>query len=392
MNNLRSKFLLLLSITAVLVVVDNATAQPKARKFDELSIGIGSSESWWPDKYEDEERVMKRHLRRYAVQLRKEKAQAYIIGYAARVVAWEIHNRSYGEMRAGQAAEKLSAFYDHKKIQVLDGGFRETAITELWIVPPGASPPIPTPTVEPKDVSYCPYLRVSGSRYIPRPNGPLEFKALLQANGRKTEPLFSWQLSQGTIVDGQGTDRITVALPAGASGKVIAKVQVSGFSLECPLGATTAATATMIGVDYFKFDEYGSICSGDEKARLDYLAMELERNPELQAYVIFYGGRCYSSCSDDYPRHRPRYPRKGEAQERAARIKPYLVSTRGLDPDRIVVIDGGNRESWTAELWLAPKNVMPPAATPTVQSQDIEYRKGKPGKREFVVGCLGLNP
>ncbi|HZB43848.1 MAG TPA: hypothetical protein VE360_01320, partial [Pyrinomonadaceae bacterium] len=100
-------------------------------------------------------------------------------------------------------------------------------------------------------------------------------------------------------------------------------------------------------------------------------------------------GRCYSSCMLDYPRHRPRRPRKGEAAKRAARIKQYLVGTRGLDPERIFVIDGGHRESWTAELWVVPGGANPPAPTPTVQAEDIRYGKGSPTRREFALGCMG---
>ncbi len=391
MKKCKYKFLAALSITAALVVANDALAQPKARKFDELSIGIGTPGSWWPGKYEEEEKVMKRHMLRYARQLRKEKARAYIIGYAPRVVEWENYDRSYGEMRAGQAREKLSEFFDYKQITSIDGGFRETAITELWIVSPGAQPPEPTPTVKREDVARCPFLRISGSPYVPTPNGPLQFKANLESNGRKIDPVFTWLVSQGKIINGQGTDTIAVEVPAGASGKVIARVDVSGYSLDCPIKTTTAVAETTVGISHFKFDEYVDICSGDEKARLDNLGFQLQTNPELQAFVIFYGGRCYSSCHHDYPRHRPRYPRKGEAQARAGRIKPYLVNTRGLAPDRISVIDGGNRESWMAELWIAPKGAMPPAVTPTVQLEDIEYRQGRPTKREFVFGCLGVN-
>ena len=110
MKKCKCRFLAALSITAVLIVANNALAQSKARKFDELSIGIGTPGSWWPGKYEEEEKVMKRHMLRYARQLRKEKARAYIIGYAPRVVEWESYDRSYGEMRAGQARERLSEF------------------------------------------------------------------------------------------------------------------------------------------------------------------------------------------------------------------------------------------------------------------------------------------
>jgi hypothetical protein len=156
----------------------------------------------------------------------------------------------------------------------------------------------------PEDVVHCPFLRASGPPYIPQPTDPLEFAASLESNDKRIQPIFVWQVSQGKINSGQGTERIAVEVPSSSSGKVIARVDVSGFSLECPIEATTARYQTVIGVRHLKFDEYGDICPGDEKARLDNFAIQLQNNPELQAYIIFYGGRCYSSCEYDYPRHR----------------------------------------------------------------------------------------
>ena len=227
---------------------------------------------------------MKRHMRRYATQLRKEKARSYIIGYAGRVVEWEWHNRTYGEMRAGQAKEKLSAFFDYNQITAIDGGFREKAVTEFWIVPPGAEPPKPKPTIQPDNVAHCPYLRVDAPLFVPKPRH-LEFKAILNTNEKKIQPGFTWRVSPGTITSGQDTDSITVAVPDGVYGSVIARVDVTGYSLECPLSATTATAQTAFGVSHFRFDQYEQICSDDEKARLDNLAVYLQKNPELLAYI-----------------------------------------------------------------------------------------------------------
>jgi len=389
-NPKMSKPKVTLLIFMALFTGGNALAQSNARKFDEFTIGIGSLEPRWFKSYEEQDKEFKSRIARYAKQLQIEKARPYIIAYSPRIVEWEIYNRSIGDMRASQAQSELSGHsFDFKSINAVNGGFREVAITELWIVPLGAQPPPLTPTVRPEDVGYCPYVRVRSLPYVPKPNSPLEFKAIVESNDKKVQPTFTWKVSQGKIINGQGTDTIAVEIPDGASGDVIVKVDIGGYSLECPILATTSISKTTIGVSHFKFDEYGDICSGDEKARLDNLAIHLQNIPEAQAYVIFYGGRCYSSCGYDYPRHRPRRPRKGEAEARAARIKPYLVNTRGLDPERIFVMNGGHRESWTAELWIVPKGSQPPAPTPTVQPEDIEYRKARPTKREFLFGCMG---
>lgn len=153
----------------------------------------------------------------------------------------------------------------------------------------------------------------------------------------------------------------------------------------CAFSSTTLAQSTPAAA--VKFDEYGQICEEDEKARLDHFSIELRKKPDLVAYVIFYGGRCYSSCEIDYPRHRPHYPRRGEAEQRGGRIKPYLIESRGVDEKRIFVVNGGFRESWTAELWLVPKGAPPPPVTPTLTARDIKYRTGRVTKQELRSGC-----
>jgi len=137
-----------------------------------------------------------------------------------------------------------------------------------------------------------------------------------------------------------------------------------------------------------KFDEFGDICCEDEKARLDNFAIELQNNPEARGYIIFYGGQRYPSCWYGGRRYNARRPRFGEAEARVARIKPYLVNLRGFSPDRIVVVNGGFRESWMAELWIVPSGAQPPTPTPTLQRQDIRYWRGRVTLREFQLQCM----
>ena len=49
-------------------------------------------------------------------------------------------------------------FKDHKvstkNLILVDGGFREKFMLEVWLVPPGAEPPKPTPTLSGKDITF----------------------------------------------------------------------------------------------------------------------------------------------------------------------------------------------------------------------------------------------
>lgn len=128
-----------------------------------------------------------------------------------------------------------------------------------------------------------------------------------------------------------------------------------------------------------KIDDFPDICCEDEMARLDNFAIELQNEPEARGYIIIYGGRYYVSC---YNQTRPRRPRRGEALMRAARMPEYL-NVRGINPQRVTMIDGGYRESWMAELWIVSKGAHPPKPTPTLQLKDIKFRKGKVSSRHF---------
>lgn len=41
-----------------------------------------------------------------------------------------------------------------ERIVTVEGGYREEVTTELWDVPAGGTPPVPTPTIDPGDVEF----------------------------------------------------------------------------------------------------------------------------------------------------------------------------------------------------------------------------------------------
>jgi hypothetical protein len=60
------------------------------------------------------------------------------------------------QMKRGIASVmQIFAFYkyDTSRITIVKGGFREYNTVDSWIVPPGAEPPKPTPTVDEKFVT-----------------------------------------------------------------------------------------------------------------------------------------------------------------------------------------------------------------------------------------------
>ena len=122
-----------------------------------------------------------------------------------------------------------------------------------------------------------------------------------------------------------------------------------------------------------KFDEFGDVNCNDEYARLDNFAVQLQNEPQANGVIIFYGGKAF----------RGRLPKRGEAEARAARLKPYLVDRRGIPSARVTVINGGYADKWRAELWVVPVGANNPTPSPAVPAAKIKFGKGKVTSRAY---------
>jgi len=78
-------------------------------------------------------------------------------------------------------------------------------------------------------------------------------------------------------------------------------------------------------VDFTKFDEYGDIKFGDVKARVDNFLFQINA----------LSGRGTIEVVGPSPKIR------AQLMKRAARAKDYLVKRRGLEPQRLLILDGG---------------------------------------------------
>lgn len=111
-----------------------------------------------------------------------------------------------------------------------------------------------------------------------------------------------------------------------------------------------------------KFHEHGIIKNNCESdlAILDAFAVELQRDIATRAYIVFYGGK---------------NGKRNEVEVFSQFFKGRLVGFLGLAPERITILDGGYREQFTAEFWLAPSDVTAlPPFTPTVAPADVRLR------------------
>ncbi len=173
---------------------------------------------------------------------------------------------------------------------------------------------------------------------------------------------YTWTVSPGSarVLRGAGTPTLEVESTNLAGQSVTATLVVDDGSGD-PACRQTAQATTVIPPEERErpsrqFDICCSCSFDDQKARLDNLAVELQADPTTTTYVIAYGGRT---------------SRVGQAEMLGARARDYLMTQRGIDQSRIVVVNGGFREEDCVELWVIPSGATPPQATPTVGAGDV---------------------
>jgi hypothetical protein len=111
----------------------------------------------------------------------------------------------------------------------------------------------------------------------------------------------------------------------------------SEHRLQCPRVRTCC-------IDFFTtFDEYGALTLSDEKARLDNFVIQIKNSSGRGTLVVF----------GPSPKIRAQY------MKRAARGKDYLVKRRGLEPQRLLVMDGGFATTPYTQLSIYPIGRVP---------------------------------
>ena len=85
----------------------------------------------------------------------------------------------------------------------------------------------------------------------------------------------------------------------------------------------------------------------NEQAYLDLLAVALSRNPQSRGYLVAYSRWGMPA---------------GHFLRRIYGYQNYLVNLRGIDPTRIIVVEGGTRAVLSTELRLVPNGARPPSA------------------------------
>ena len=189
---------------------------------------------------------------------------------------------------------------------------------------------------------------------------------------------YTWTVSpaDARIVSGAGTATITVDSTNLGGQQVVATLVVDDGSGDAMCRQTAQAVTNVVKKEMPPpecrvFDQFPSVAFDDDKARLDNLAIELQNSPDTTAYIIIYSGRT---------------SRAGQADMLGRRSLDYLTAQRGVDARRVVIVNGGYRDSDFIEIWVCPPGAKTPQPTPTVNPGDVQpaqerTRPRKPRRR-----------
>jgi hypothetical protein len=309
-----------------------------ARKFDEFTLTF-------KDPSEEQTRLV-----RFAKQLKKEpSAKGYLIAYTPRILDFDGSSHwDIAENRCGTTKAQLDQFggLGEGRLICIDGGVREYATIELWILPVQAKPPSPSPQFTAEQIVVCQPVRVLGEIYALSRKSPLKFSTVLPLHRPGSSFEYFWSVKNGEIVEGQGTDSIIVQPGDGTEANVIARVELKGFSAECN---ETASYTTVAGVSPYRLSNFEENYSEALQANLDLLTDLLQKDPRLHGYILVYGGRI---------------TKRGEAERNGDRASDYLSNMRGVAENRFSIVTGGYREKPMFEIWVVQEGVKPkPSAT-----------------------------
>lgn len=173
--------------------------------------------------------------------------------------------------------------------------------------------------------------------------------------------VFRWNVSEASIVSGQGTRNIVLdpSMKSGLS-EIKIDLEVEGgppelvYQASCVLKVDSQCSLAP------RIDQYGGISLDEEHNHLDRLAQRLKAGPsDLIAYIVSYAGQ--EACL-----YEPNW--------RAKRARQYLIERHGIPSSRLVTVAAGFKEKWAVELYIQARSECGPLPKPTLMATQVRVR------------------
>lgn len=169
--------------------------------------------------------------------------------------------------------------------------------------------------------------------------------------GERYEPTYAWSVSNGVIVEGQGTKEVRLKFDARMSDVVTVTMRREFLKPHfpevqreagCQIGLARLPEARMID----EFRTRGRNCE-EGLARLDAFLTELHNDPSANGVIVVYGDTTAA----------------GASRIRELQLRRY-AKTRQFDPTRLTFNRAAARESGTTQFWLVPAGAAQPEVEP----------------------------
>ncbi len=153
----------------------------------------------------------------------------------------------------------------------------------------------------------------------------------------KNPPItYNWAISAGTILSGQGTSSIQIETSNLGAIQVTATVQLGNIDSRCK--NTESITISITSKPRYSMVEGFTQKGNEAKSRLDLLVGMLKDNPTSRTALVAYS------------RYRKNIT---EAEVRLEFAYKYLID-KGIEPDRIVTLNGGNASEAITQVFIIP--------------------------------------
>jgi hypothetical protein len=199
----------------------------------------------------------------------------------------------------------------------------------------------------PKNDCICPSFKMREPIEPVKAGESVTFE--IEVKGDKGQTTYNWMVSQGSIIEGQGTPVIKVDTRGSESGQITATVQLGGWCPVCENMTASGSTEILPEIKPVLADKFTRANCEDVLARMDRFMTQLSNDPTAIGYFVASGNP--------------------KAVWIAGREAGNWVKIRNFDPTRIIIVNtGGRSERAEIELWLVAAGAALPEIVSTASA------------------------
>ena len=152
---------------------------------------------------------------------------------------------------------------------------------------------------------------------------------------------IKWDVSLGTIEEGQGSAKISVRTDEKRFYALTTTATVTGLPVDC--ANTASATVGVAGnIDIFPIDEFAPVSRNDERGRIDVALAHVKEHPNFHLIFVL---------------RAPKRASKASIATRKDRIERHVVGLRRFPRSRIHFVRQNSSDITTVIYKLSPESI-----------------------------------